>query len=162
MKRIAIAGPSGVGKSTVGSLIAARSSLRFVDLDAEVERVARASIPAIFARGGEAEFRRWESAALTAVAALTDVVLALGGGTVGEGLPRLMAWSRVVLMANAEVLVGRLSRDAVARPMLRGDRALGVRRLLVQREPGWRGFGVWVHTDGVSPERVAARVEAMW
>ena len=50
-------GPPGSGKSTLGKLLARRLARPFVDLDAEIEKAAGRSIPAIFAAEGEAGFR---------------------------------------------------------------------------------------------------------
>ena len=71
----------GVGKSTVGPLVAERLGLPFVDLDQEIERTANATVAALFARDGEPGFRVLETRVLEAVVAGPPAVVALGGGT---------------------------------------------------------------------------------
>ena len=58
----------GVGKSTVGPLVAARLGAAFVDLDALIEERSGRSIVELFAEEGEAAFRapssrRWSRSA---------------------------------------------------------------------------------------------------
>src|SRR5271154_5223091 len=80
-KPIFLCGPMGCGKSTVARLLAQRLGRAFVDTDELVVARAGMSISDIFARFGEPAFRAKETAALREVAARTDVVVALGGGT---------------------------------------------------------------------------------
>jgi len=51
----------GAGKSTIGLQLAERLDRRFVDLDAEIERHAGLSIDRLFAKRGEAHFRKLET-----------------------------------------------------------------------------------------------------
>ena len=53
-----------------------------VDLDEEIERMSGRRIPDIFAQGGEAEFRRLETAAVAKFAKENRQILACGGGVV--------------------------------------------------------------------------------
>jgi shikimate kinase/3-dehydroquinate synthase len=73
----------GAGKSTLGEQAAERMGRRFVDLDRELERSLRQTIPQIFGSRGEADFRELEAeAALEALAHEPPAVVALGGGAV--------------------------------------------------------------------------------
>src|SRR6266702_3347815 len=83
MKHLFLIGPSGSGKSTVGRLLASQLGRPLLDIDMLIEQEAGQSIPAIFARGGEDEFRACESRALAnAVLTPTAAVIATGGGIV--------------------------------------------------------------------------------
>ncbi|MDA8439479.1 MAG: hypothetical protein M0Z51_11570, partial [Propionibacterium sp.] len=57
---IVIIGAPGSGKSTVGSLVARRLGLDFVDVDEVIEQRAGKRIGDIFLDEGEAYFRRLE------------------------------------------------------------------------------------------------------
>ena len=81
VRRIVLTGFMGAGKSTIGRELAARLGWNFLDLDHHLERRTQATIPELFERHGEPHFRRLESAALVSTLALTNTVIALGGGT---------------------------------------------------------------------------------
>jgi shikimate kinase len=81
---IFLVGFMGSGKTTVGTLLAARLGWRFADLDDDIEAQAGMPIAAIFDTRGEAEFRRLETEALERQARVIrngqPTVVALGGG----------------------------------------------------------------------------------
>lgn len=149
--RVALAGPMGSGKSTVGRLLAARWGVPFLDLDATL-----GDIPAIFAAEGEAGFRAREREALAA-AVLGEGVLALGGGTVvsAENRALLREWRVVVLTASAATLRARVG-PGQGRPL-----ASALEALLEARRAAYRAAGPEVDTDGIAPDAVADRVEAL-
>ena len=82
-RHLALVGFMGAGKSTLGAQVAGRLGRRFVDLDRELERSLRKSIPQVFTERGEAEFRVLEAeAALATLRNERPAVVALGGGAV--------------------------------------------------------------------------------
>ncbi|MCO5168319.1 MAG: shikimate kinase [Planctomycetes bacterium] len=163
---LALAGPRGAGKTTVGRLVAAALGRRFVDLDDEVERLAGASVREVFAREGEQAFRALEVRALSgALEATPEAVVALGGGTLTSPAARdlLRARARVVyLAAPAEVLAARVAADprtADGRPPLRpGGPLEEARALLREREATDRAAADAVVDATRAPDDVAAAV----
>ncbi len=161
-RRVALAGLMGVGKSTIGRLLAARLDARFLDLDALVEAEAGVSIAAIFAREGEGGFRAREARALESVLTRTGpMVLSLGGGTLhqpGAHARIAAAMPVAVLRAPVEVLVARCGRGAgtEARPLAGRLAALAAARspLLDAVGPGF-----WTHE---APAPVVADQIARW
>lgn len=81
---IYLVGFMGSGKSTVGRLLAHRMGWNFFDTDDEIEAAEKVTISEIFAKRGEAEFRRMESEILRQHTRWIErgrpAVLALGGG----------------------------------------------------------------------------------
>lgn len=82
MQNIILIGMPGSGKSTVGAALAARLGRKFIDIDDEIVRAEGVSIPEIFARGGEDEFRTVEHRVLERFTRLSGAVIASGGGAV--------------------------------------------------------------------------------
>jgi shikimate kinase len=164
--RIVLTGFMGAGKSTVGSLLAARLGWRFLDSDSVVEARAGMTVAEIFARAGEPAFREMEAFAIRESAVVDATVLALGGGaleTAGtrEFLASLPDCALIFLEAPLETLIRRCSGDAEApvRPVL-ADRARLAERYDA-RLAWYRQAHLTVSTAGISPEQVAERI-AQW
>ena len=79
---IVLIGLSGTGKSSVARYIASKSSRKLFDIDAIIEEQTGCSISEIFAKQGEANFRKIESEVLVRVAREDNAVIACGGGVV--------------------------------------------------------------------------------
>lgn len=129
----------GSGKSAVGSMLALRLGLPFIDTDSEIEKRQSSSIADIFDRFGEEAFRQMETSMLQGLLlADTEAVISLGGGTPVRraNAPVIKSLGRVVyLRASAETLLKRLENGVEQRPMLRGyDLNERVRGLLESRE----------------------------
>lgn len=79
--KIYLVGMPGSGKSTLGEQLARALDVQFLDLDTEIEKKERKSIPQIFLEHGEDYFRTIEAGILRELAGSDDnFVLATGGG----------------------------------------------------------------------------------
>jgi shikimate kinase len=77
---IALAGFMGVGKTTVGRLLAEALGRPFYDTDSYVEAASGRSVEDYFLNDEEPEFRRREAEAVADLLNKGAVVIALGGG----------------------------------------------------------------------------------
>jgi len=179
---LVLLGARGSGKSTVGRLVAERTGRRFVDCDDLVRsrfpsEDAAAGISAIWARHGEAAWRRAESATCSRLfgphidpSAHTPRVVALGGGTPlldhpAAVLDRARMGGRirtVLLRARAETLHERLAAAPGDRPALVSDAPSlleEIRTILARRAARYAALAdVIVDVDGLNPEAVTDRV----
>lgn len=116
---IYLIGMMGVGKTTVGHLLAQHLSYRFFDTDILLEKVAGQTIKEIFAQQGEESFRNLETKVLGELSACVKSVIATGGGIVlsQQNWSYLHQGLVVWLDAPVEVLSDRLARD-LQRPLL--------------------------------------------
>ena len=73
-------GMMGSGKSSIGSLIAKKLKLNFIDIDKEIEKELGTSIKKIFKSKGENYFRKFEEKITLKRLKLNSVVISLGGG----------------------------------------------------------------------------------
>src|SRR4051794_39230438 len=81
--KIFLTGFMGVGKTTVGKLLAQRRGVPFVDTDHWVEKRAGKTVAEIFAEDGEPRFRELECEAIAELARdQTARVIGLGGGAI--------------------------------------------------------------------------------
>lgn len=119
-RSVVLVGLMGAGKSTIGKRVAQFLGVSFVDADAEIEIAARMTIPELFDRYGEAEFRDLERRVIRRVLRTGPKVLATGGGAFMNEQTR-KAISRagvsVWLKAELDVLMERVGRKS-NRPLL--------------------------------------------
>lgn len=156
---IVLAGPPGVGKSTVARALGARRGTPAIDLDEAIAARAQRPVPEIIRRDGEAAFRTIEAETL---AALPDHhrIIALGGGTLTtpRGRSAARARGRVFgLTAGARTLGERLQHSGGDRPLLSDPGRLV--SLLAERERSYAAVDRTVDAEG-EVERVVDRVEA--
>jgi shikimate kinase len=135
---VVLVGMMGSGKSTIGTRLAARLGLRFVDADTEIETAAGMSIPDIFASHGEAEFRAGERRVIARLLGQGSQVIATGGGAFMSAETRARIAQTAIsvwLRADFETLYRRV-RKRSNRPLLRtADPEETLRALIVEREP---------------------------
>ncbi len=170
--RIFLTGFMGCGKSTIAAPLSRILGLGLLDLDAEIELRAGESIPGIFSEKGERAFRELERTVLFETAARNSIVVALGGGTIGNEENFAFVKSAgvlVYLQVDFETLFGRLTTMArtADRPMLspRDDsRPAGedlretMKRLLAEREPFYRRADLIVVPERDDPESSAGSI----
>ena len=59
-KNLVLLGMMGVGKTTLGKIVAKKQSLKFIDTDLNIEKKCSMKIAEIFEKKGEEFFRLWE------------------------------------------------------------------------------------------------------
>lgn len=138
---IFLVGLMGAGKTTVGRILAKRYDKVFYDSDHEIEARCGVKIPVIFEIEGELGFRKREEATIADLTALSNVVVATGGGAVLSAVSREMLHSRgmvVYLRGSPEHLYERTRHDR-NRPLLQtADPLACLRELYRQRDPLYR------------------------
>ncbi|MFI1759070.1 3-dehydroquinate synthase [Streptomyces sp. NPDC020571] len=157
---IVLVGPMGVGKSTVGQLLADRLGTGYRDTDEDIVAAQGRAIAEIFVDEGEAAFRALEKEAVRAALAEHDGVLALGGGAILDADTRaLLAGQRVVYLSmDVEEAVKRTGLNA-ARPLLAVNPRKQWRELMEARRHLYEEVAAAVvTTDGRTPEEVTQAV----
>jgi shikimate kinase / 3-dehydroquinate synthase len=162
-------GFAATGKSTVGRLLAERAGRPFIDLDERLTARFGESIPAFFARSGEAEFRVHEADELRAVLEAGETgpapVVALGGGALLAREQRLQALDRavVVTLSASPAEVARRAGSKSGRPLLDADNVeRRASELLTQRALAYAEAHARITTDGTTPEALATSIHAVW
>ena len=155
---IALIGPMGAGKTSVGRRLAKHLDRRFVDTDAVIA-AEHGPVPHLFATVGEGAFRSIERAVVHREL-LTGGVVALGGGAVLDEATRadLADCTVVLLLVSEEAVAARL--DGGKRPLLT-DGIASWRRIAAEREPVYRGLAdVVVDTSRRPMTTIAAELAA--
>ena len=154
---IAIGGFMGVGKSTVGRLLAGRLSVPFVDLDEAIEKHSGHSVSHIFEAYGEEHFRELEEKVLKVTLEGPPIVLALGGGTLHQSacLAQLQAHSKIiVLWLPLDGIRHRLGGGDAHRPLW-----AQAKTLFEERERGYKKAGILLDVQDMEPEDVVNELE---
>ncbi|WP_075267313.1 3-dehydroquinate synthase [Streptomyces sp. Tue 6075] len=157
---VVLVGPMGVGKSTVGELLAARLGTTYRDTDADVVAEAGKPIAEIFYDEGEEHFRALERRAVAAAVAGHPGVLSLGGGAVLDGATRELLAGRPVVYLSMDVdeAVRRVGLGA-ARPLLAVNPRRQWRELMDARRHLYEEVArTVVATDENTPEEVAQAI----
>ena len=79
-KNLVFLGMMGSGKSVIGSLVARKLKLSFIDIDREIEKKLNTTIKKIFESKGEDYFRKVEEQVTLKKLKINSSVISLGGG----------------------------------------------------------------------------------
>ena len=158
-----LVGFMGCGKSTVGKLLAQRVAWKFTDLDQLIEEAEGNTVAEIFARGGEAAFRRREQEVLRRI--IQEIphaggrVVALGGGTFAQpvNLELLQRAQAITIWLECPV-EQLLMRCALMpnRPLFRDEASF--RKLYEERLPYYQQSAYSVHTGPGDPREVVQQI----
>lgn len=158
---VVLTGFMGSGKSSVGRKLAESIGCEFIDLDAQIVKVAGKSINEIFAEDGEGAFRNLESRCLKkALDGGLAVVSGGGGVVVSESNRQLMRSQGYVinLFASLPIILERLA-GATDRPLYSGeDAANRVLKLMEERKQFYADANIRIDTDNKSVEDVVAEI----
>ncbi|MBW4083625.1 shikimate kinase [Paenibacillus sp. S150] len=159
-KNIILVGMMATGKSTVGALLAEELGYELVDLDHVIIQNQGRSIAELFAEGGEAYFRKIESAVLKEMLEGEGRIISTGGGAVlapGNAEMMLQRGLVVALTATEEEILARVSGD-LNRPLLAGNAQKRVRTILEQRRDAYRFAHCTVDTTKLSAAEVSQHI----
>lgn len=161
-RSVVFVGLMGAGKTAIGRKVAGMLGLPFIDSDHEIEAVSRMTIPDLFERYGEAEFRALEQRVIHRL--LTEngpQVLSTGGGAfMNEQTREAIAEHgiSVWLKADLDLLMERVSKKQ-NRPLLKNDDPRAVlQRLMDVRYPVYATAEITVITRDERKEVIAAEV----
>jgi XRE family aerobic/anaerobic benzoate catabolism transcriptional regulator len=140
--------------------------VQFVELNAEIERLAGCSVGEVHALYGPTAYRRYERRALDdVVQRLRDVVIATPGGLVSEAATFSRLLDRcftVWLRASPEEHMSRVIAQGDYRPMAGNREAMDdLRRILAGRSAFYAKADVVVDTSGRSLDETFAALRSV-
>ena len=125
-ENLVLLGMMGVGKTTLGRLIAKEQNLEFIDIDSNIEKENEMSITEIFKTKGESLFRKLEEKEVLKSLEKEKCVISLGGGAFINKKVRDKILQNAVsiwLDMNVDTLNQRVKRSK-KRPLLGGENSL--------------------------------------
>ncbi|MDI9414289.1 MAG: shikimate kinase [Bacillota bacterium] len=159
---IVLAGFMGVGKSSVGRVLAGHLGRDFLDLDEEIEKDIGMTISEFFSKEGEQAFREKEKELIRKFSSQSELVLSVGGGAVlnRENVAELKKRGRLILLtADVDTIFERL-KDDTTRPVLGIPVTKAkIEELMDKRGEAYeRAAQIIVSTDGLSQDGVVNRI----
>ena len=161
-KNIVLIGFMGTGKSSIGTRLAQKMNMRFIDMDKEIEQVCGMSIAEMFKRYGEVRFRSEETLMAKKVGQDQDLVVATGGGAVIK--PENIAALRengifVCLDASPADIYARVNRKKGTRPLLKKNASIEeIAQMVEEREPFYACADIRIDTTGKNPELIVNEI----
>lgn len=136
--RIYLIGMPGIGKSTLGKVLAKELNYEFIDMDQYIEMQACMFVDEIFDAYGEEHFRALERNTLTEFLHIDNIVIATGGGIIkNKQNKELLQGLCVYLTADLKDISSRLAESGIVRPLLKDNK---LEELYIQRKDLYEYF----------------------
>ena len=152
----------GSGKSHISKILSEKINFKLIDLDKEISRRNKLTIPEIFEKKGEIYFRKLERETLEEILASEEnVILSLGGGTPvyynNMEIINLNSKS-FFLRASIGTLTERISKQKDKRPLIAkiSDEDLPefIAKHLFERNEYYGKAQFNINTDNKTPEEI--------
>ena len=151
----------GVGKSTIGRLLAKKLRFKFIDVDRLIERQEKRSIKKIFDVDGEEYFRKIEEKVTLKILKNKSSIIALGGGAFINNEIRkeiIKNCCSIWLNLNLELLIKRYKRNN-KRPLLEGNNLESeVKKILQSRKKIYALANFKINCDNMNKKDVVQKI----
>ena len=159
-KSLVLTGMMGVGKSTIGRLIAKRLKIKFIDVDKVIEKKEKKTIKRIFEDNGEKYFRKLEEKTTLKILKNNRSVIALGGGAFINKEIRQKVLSSCVsvwLKVDLDKLIKRYNNDR--RPLLDKKKLnTDVKRIYQSRKKIYSLANFKINCDNIDKIKIVQKI----
>jgi len=164
-KNLVLLGMMAVGKTTLGKIVAKKQKLKFIDIDASIEKKNSMTIKEIFKKKGEKFFRMEEENEILKSLEKNNCVIALGGGafmnkTVRENILKnaISIW----LSVDIKTLNQRIKWNR-KRPLLKEENnQKKITELYAERKDIYKLANHQIACDKLSKKNIAEKIIALY
>ena len=164
-KNLVLLGMMAVGKTTLGKIVAKKQELKFIDIDASIEKKNSMTIKEIFKKKGEKFFRMEEENEILKSLEKNNCVIALGGGafmnkTVRENILKnaISIW----LSVDIKTLNQRIKWNR-KRPLLKEENnQKKITELYAERKNIYKLANHQIACDKLSKDNIAEKIIALY
>ena len=164
-KNLVLLGMMAVGKTTLGKIVAKKQELKFIDIDASIEKKNSMTIKEIFKKKGEKFFRMEEEKEVLKSLEKNNCVIALGGGafmnkTVRENILKnaISIW----LSVDIKTLNQRIKWNR-KRPLLKEENnQKKITELYAERKDIYKLANHQIACDKLSKKNIAEKIIALY
>ena len=159
-KSLVLTGMMGVGKSTIGRLVAKKLKVKFIDVDKIIEKKEKKSIRRIFDDHGERYFRDIEEKITLKIIRNKIAVIALGGGAFMNNQIRkrvLKSCLSVWLKVKLEKLIKRYRKND-RRPLLNKKKDTDVKKIYYSRKRIYSLANYKINCDNTDKAKIVQKI----
>ena len=160
-KNLILLGMMGVGKTSVGKIVAKKRGLEFIDTDRNIEKKCSMKIAEIFKKKGEKFFRVEEEKEVLKSLKKNNCVIALGGGAFVNKVSRNSILKNAVsiwLDSNLKTLEKRVKWNK-KRPLLdKENNQQKINKLYTERKNIYRLANHKINCDNLSKENIIKKI----
>lgn len=160
-ERVVLIGFMGVGKTTIGKILARKLAYDFIDIDTKIEKQFNMPVNHIFSQYGEAVFRNSEKDLFFQYVHENKKVLSLGGGAFLQDEIKKVALEEctvIYLEMSWEYWKERLAFLKGNRPLLQDKNLTEINHLFNERLSIYQGNHYKVNIDGLRIEDTVAKI----
>ena len=157
---IVFTGFMGVGKTTIGKIVAKELGLLFYDTDDEIESFYEMTIPEMFEKYGEKKFREFETEIIKKISEKDGCVISCGGGVVKSETNRdyLKKNGKIVnLYADVDSIIKHIGNNT-NRPLILGKSKEEIKQMMAEREKFYQNCDVRIDVTKLSKTEAAEAV----
>ena len=160
-KNLVLLGMMGVGKSTLGKIVAKKQELEFIDVDLVIENKLSMTVTEIFKNKGESFFRKEEEKEALKSLKKSNCVIALGGGafinnTIRENVLKnsISVW----LDIDLKIINTRIKRND-KRPLLnKENNQEKIKQLYEERKNIYKSSNYKINCNNLSKEEIVKKI----
>tara|TARA_B100002052_G_C15780783_1_gene551482 strand:- start:353 stop:862 length:510 start_codon:yes stop_codon:yes gene_type:complete len=164
-KNLVLLGMMGVGKSTLGKIVANKQKIEFIDTDEVIEMQNSMTVAEIFKKKGEKFFRNEEEKEVLKSLQNEHCVIALGGGAFMNSVLRESILKNAIsiwLDVNIKTLNKRMKRN-IKRPLLNVKNNLRkLEELYEKRRKIYKLANHKISCDGLEKEDIINKIITLY
>ncbi len=164
-KNLILTGMMGVGKTTIGKIVAKKLKLKFVDIDSLIEKKEKNTIREIFQNKGEDYFRKIETKITLLELKKVNLVIALGGGAfINRSVRKEALNSSISFWLDLELksLINRLKKTK-KRPLLnQEDLENTINKIYLERKKIYNESNFKIKCNFLKKEEIAEKIVTLY
>ena len=164
-KNLVLLGMMAVGKTTLGKIVAKKQELKFIDIDASIEKKNSMTIKEIFKKKGEKFFRMEEEKEVLKSLEKNNCIIALGGGafmnkTVRENILK----NAISIWLNVDIkTLNKRVKWNQKRPLLKKENGQKkITELYAERKDIYKLANHKIACDNLTKEDIAEKIIALY
>jgi len=164
-KNLVLLGMMAVGKTTLGKIVAKKQELKFIDIDASIEKKNSMTIKEIFKKKGEKFFRMEEEKEVLKSLEKNNCVIALGGGAfMNKTLRENILKNSISIWLNVDIkTLSKRVKWNQKRPLLKDENNQKKKtKLYAERKNIYKLANHQIACDKLSKKNIAEKIIALY